>query len=107
MTNTPVAANVHKSLDVHRDFGSQRAFDAIVLLDRLTKPVGIGVVQVTHSLVGADSSGLQNLARGRAADAEDVGQTDLELLLTRQIDAGNTRQLISPASVCVLDCACR
>src|SRR5206468_7211483 len=89
MTNPAIAANVHQTLDVHRDLGTQRALDAIVLLDRLTQPVGVGIVQVAHPLVRTDARCLQDLARCRAPDAEDVGQSDLEFLLTRKIDASN------------------
>src|SRR5881227_1306417 len=58
VTNTPVAPDVHKSLDVHRDLGAQRAFDAKVLLNRLTQSINIAVVQVTNSLLGVDAGRL-------------------------------------------------
>ena len=35
---------------------------------------------------------LADLLRGRLADAVDVGQTDLEALLVREVDAGDTCQ---------------
>src|SRR4029078_4973584 len=41
----PVASDVHEPLDVHCDLGAQRALDAEILLDRLTQPIDIGVVQ--------------------------------------------------------------
>src|ERR1700693_5678657 len=43
VTDPAVGANVHESLDVHRDFGAQSALDAKILLDRLTKLVRIGI----------------------------------------------------------------
>src|SRR5204863_8688573 len=91
VTNPAVAADVHEPLDVHRDLGAQRAFDAKILFDRLTQPIRIRVVQVANSLLGVNAGGLQNAPSRRAADAEDVGQTDLQLFLTRKIDASNSR----------------
>src|SRR6266550_805894 len=91
VTNPAVAANVHETLDVHRDLGAQRALDAKILLDRLAQPIHIVVVQVANSLLGVDARRLQNLARSRAADTEDVRQANLDLLLARQIHASDTR----------------
>ena len=73
MTNAPVAADVHEALDVHRDFSAQGALDAKVLLDRLTQPVHVRVVQIANSLLGVDAGRSEDPAGGRATDAEDVG----------------------------------
>ena len=91
VTNPAIAADVHESLDVHRDLGAQRTFDAEVLFDRLTKLVGISVGEIANTLLGVHASRLQNPSRQRAADAENVGETDLDLLFTREIYASNTR----------------
>jgi hypothetical protein len=91
VTNPTVAADVHESLDVHRDLGAQRTFDAEVLLDRLTKLVGISVSEIANTLLGVDASRQENPSRERASDPEDVRQTDLDLLFPREIYASNTR----------------
>src|SRR6266550_570062 len=83
VTNAPVASDVHESLDVHRDLGAQCALDAKILLDRLTQAIDIGVVQFANSLLGVDARRLQYALRRSAADAEDVGKANLDLLLTR------------------------
>src|SRR5688500_9272300 len=99
VTNAAVAADVHEPLDVHRDFGAQRTFDAEVLLDRLTKPLCVGVVQIANPLLGVDAGGSEDTAGGRATDAENVSEADLYLFLTREIDAGDTRHLTLPLFV--------
>ena len=63
----------------------------VALFDRLTKLVGIGIAQIANTLLGVDASRLENPSRQRAADSEDVRQADLDLLLTREIYASNTR----------------
>src|SRR5687768_16899661 len=92
VADATIAADVHEPLDVHRHFGAQSTFDAEVLLDRLTKPLCVGVVQVANSLLGVDAGGSEDAAGGRATDAEDICEADLYLLLTREIDAGDARQ---------------
>jgi hypothetical protein len=91
VTDPPVAPDVHESLDVHRDFGAQRALDAKILFDRLAKLIGISIAQVANALLGVDASRLENPSRQGAADSEDVRQADLDLLLAREIYASNTR----------------
>src|SRR3954468_23177540 len=91
VTNPAVAADVHESLDVHRDLGAQGALDTKVFLDRLAKPIHVGIVQVANSLLGIDVGRLQNAARGGASDSEDVREADFDLLLAWQIHARNTR----------------
>jgi len=88
-----VRADVHQSLDVRRDLGAKGAFDADVFLDRLAEAVRVGIVQILDALVGADPGVSEDLSRCRAADAVDVCQPDLELLLARKIHAGDTCHL--------------
>ena len=99
VADATIAADVHEPLDVHRHFGAQSTFDAEVLLDRLTKPLRVGVVQIANSLLGVDAGGSEDAAGGRATDAEDICEADLYLLLTREIDAGNARHLTLPLFV--------
>src|SRR5438874_9968381 len=91
MTNAAVAPDVHQALDVHRDLGAERALNANILLDRLTQTVGVRIVQIANSLLGVDSGRFQNPTRCCAADTEDVGEADLDLLLAREIHASDTR----------------
>src|SRR5688500_18713184 len=99
VTNAAVAADVHEPLDVHRDFGAQRTFDAEVLLDRLTKPLCVGVVQIANPLLGVDAGGSEDTAGGRATDAGNVREAGLSLFLSRESDAGDTRPLTLPLFV--------
>jgi hypothetical protein len=91
VTDATVAADVHEALDVHRDFGAERSLDAKILFDRLTQTVDVRVIQIANTLFGVDAGRSEYPAGGRATDAEDLGQADLDLLLTRKINARNTR----------------
>jgi hypothetical protein len=72
-----VAAQVALDLDVGVDVGAE-------LRDLL-------VGQVADLRVRAEAELGRDLLRGRLADAEDVGQPDLEPLLIREIDSGDAR----------------
>src|SRR5258708_7774340 len=52
---TPIRPDVHQALDVHRDFGAERAFDLVVPFDDLPQPRHFGVAQVAHPRVRADA----------------------------------------------------
>src|SRR2546423_611937 len=78
VTNASVAPDIHEPLDVHRDFGAQRALDAKILFDRLPKLVGIRIAQIANALLGIDAGRLENASRQGTADSEDVRQADLD-----------------------------
>ncbi len=60
MADPAIRSDVHQALDVHRDFRPQRAFDAMILLDRLTKAVHVAVGQIANAEVAADAGLLEN-----------------------------------------------
>src|SRR5574343_1047195 len=89
MAEAAVAAQVHQTLDVHRGLATQVTLDrelAHFFPDLLQVAVG----QVLDLLVEGDANRRADLLRGRAADAEDVGQADLRVLLRRNVDTSNT-----------------
>jgi hypothetical protein len=90
VADATVRADVHKALDVHRDLGAERTFDAVEFLDLLTELVDVRVREVANAKLGVDPGGCQDAAREHAADAGDVGQTDLDLLVAREVHAGNS-----------------
>ena len=93
MAIAAIRADVHQSLDVHRDLGAESALYAQILFDRLAEAIRVSVVQIPNSLFRIHSGISENLSRGGAADSVDVRQPDLELLLAWQIHAGDTCHL--------------
>ena len=108
MPRPTIRPDVHQALHVHRDLGAQRPLDAILLLDLLTELVDVGVREVADPLLRVDPGVGEDATREDAADAEDVGEADLDLLVARKVHAGNTCHVwITPAAACAWDCACR
>ena len=105
MANAAITADVHQSLDVHRDLGPQRTLHAELLLDHLAKLVHVGVREITDPLRRVDPRLLDDLLRRRPADAVDVRQTDLDLLVAREIDTRNTSHSLSALALLVLGIA--
>src|SRR3982751_6607165 len=89
--DSPVAPDIHQPLDVHGDFGAERALHLHRTLDHLAETRDLGIREIAHSGVRIDSSLSQNAAAGGPSDSEDVGEGDLDPLLPREIDAGDTR----------------
>src|SRR5258705_4507867 len=108
VADATVRSDVHESLDVHRDFGAQRTLDPVFLLDDAAQLLHVGVREVADAQRRVDPRLLQDLHGRGPSDPENVGQSDLDLLVLREIDARNTRHSsISPDAAYALDCACR
>src|SRR5215217_3652703 len=63
MTNAAIRTNVHQSLDVHRDFGAQRALDLVVALDDTANLVDVSVCEIANTQRRVDTGFLENLHR--------------------------------------------
>ena len=90
VTQAAVAADVGEALDVTGNLAAQVAFD-LHRVDRFAQLVFVFAREVFHPYVGADARLRKQLLRRRKTDAEDVREGDLDALVARKIDAGNTR----------------
>ncbi len=54
--DTPVATDVHETLDVHGHFGAQGTLDLIVALDFLTEFVHVVIGEIERSAIRIHSS---------------------------------------------------
>ena len=89
MAHPAVRADLDQALDVERDLAPQVAFDLVAAIDQLAEPVDLLFGEVADPGVRVDVGLGEDLLRGRQADAEDVGEGDLDALLARDVDAGN------------------
>ena len=79
------------------------AFLAALLLDHLADVPDVVFGQILDADVGADPGRLQNRVRAEAPDAIDVGETNLDALGPREINACNSRHILIPAAACAFD----
>src|SRR5207248_3988010 len=84
-----IAADFHQPLDVHRDFLAQVTLDPALLLDDAADLADVVLGQILDADVGTDACVFQDAVRADAADAENVGEADLDALGPREIDAGD------------------
>src|SRR5271170_1982929 len=84
---TPVAAEIHQPLDVHRDLAPQIALDVVVAIDQLADAQDLVVGQLVNPPGIRDADLGADLTSLGPADAEDVGEADLHALLRRDIHA--------------------
>src|SRR6185369_8392894 len=84
-----IATQVHQALDVDRRFATQVTFDG-ELAHLFADLLEIGVGQVLDLLRAVDAAAVADLLRGRATDTVDRAQTDLGVLLRRNVDASDT-----------------
>jgi len=67
-----VAAQIHKTLDVHRHFTAEVTLHFVVLVDALTKLADISVVQLLRALVLWQTRLRANLRRGVRTNAINI-----------------------------------
>ena len=90
MANAAVAADLHQTLDIGGTLTAQVAFDLDVRVDVRAEAGDFLIGQVADLLMRLDTELLADRLRGAAADAVDVRQPDLDALLPRDIDSGDT-----------------
>src|SRR4051794_14290058 len=103
MAQTAVRPDLDESLDVERDLATEIALDLVAPVDQLAEAVDLLLREIPHPGVRVDVRLRQDLLARRQADAEDVGQRDLHALLARDVNAGNSRHLATPAAACAWD----
>ncbi len=103
MAQAAVAADFHQPLDVHGDLLAEIAFDAALLLDHPADLPDVVFRQILDADVGADAGFLQDGVRSHPPDAVDVGETNLDALGARKINASNTCHRFILASACASD----
>jgi hypothetical protein len=90
MAVTAVRADFDETLDVHRNVFAEVAFDHAFGFDDLSDAVYFVFAEVLDFLHGLDIGLLQNLRGTRIADAVNVGERDIHMLVTRKVDACNS-----------------
>src|SRR5258708_16117218 len=90
MTEAAIRADFDQPLDMHRDIFAQIAFHVAFVLNDLADPVDLFFVQVLDLLQRFNLGRGQNRLRTRVADAVDVSQRDIHMLVAGKIDARNS-----------------
>jgi hypothetical protein len=103
MSEAAVAADFRQSLDVERDFASEVALDLVLPINDLADAGNLVLGQIPHSRVWADLGRLQDCPARCRADAVDVGESDLNALVSRNVDPSYTCHM--PLYPCF--CLCR
>jgi hypothetical protein len=91
VTDAPVGADLGQPLDRLLAVATEVALDLELRVDVVAELRDLLVGQVTDLRVRAQAELGGDLARRGLADPVDVGQPDLEPLLVREVDSGDTR----------------
>src|SRR4051812_44274828 len=102
MADALVGPDLDLAADVGLHLAAQITFDLVVGFDPVTQLDDRVVVEVVHADVGAHPGLTQRLLSTGTADAVDVGQSDLEPLLARQVDTNKASHLLSRSSALAL-----
>jgi len=83
MADTAIATDVHQSLDVHLDGGTELSLDLVLLVDEVTNKGHLLVIPVSDLDVVVDTALVKDFPGAAAADTVNVGETDLTSLVVR------------------------
>jgi hypothetical protein len=97
MAQTTVGTEIHETLDVHRGFAAKIAFHLIVAVDGFADRKNLGVSQLMHAALCRDTDLLDDLLSEFRTDPVDIGQSDDNTLLSRDVDASYTGHACSPS----------
>src|SRR5262245_4166339 len=95
MADPAVGADLTQALDRLGALAAQVTLDLEVAVDVLAELRDLLVGEVLDLLVARKTRVTADLLRGRAADAVDVGQPDLEPLLVGEVDSGDARHRLA------------
>ena len=82
MAHAPVAADLDEALHVEGQVAAQVALYMAVMVDILAQLGSVILRQVAHADVGVYAGGGADVGSGLAADAEDIGERDLDTLIS-------------------------
>jgi hypothetical protein len=89
VTNPAIAAEIHEALDVHRNLATEVALDR-KFRDHLAQAADLGFRKVLHLRGRTDVRRFASEQRPVSADAENVRQSDSDVLVRRNVDASDT-----------------
>jgi hypothetical protein len=95
MTKTAIAANVHQSLDVHRNFAPKIAFYTEFFVDDVAQPLDFIFRQVPNPCIRIYASSLEERLTSMQTNSVDVSEPYFYAFLSRKVDAGNTCHVLS------------
>src|ERR1700712_1137160 len=96
MPQATVGAEVHLTLDVHRDVATKVTFDAHVGVEILADALDVAFREFLGLTVAGDTGRFQDLLRLGRTDSIDVAERNTDVLTRGKIDACNTGHDLSP-----------
>jgi len=92
MAQTPVAAKVHQTLDIHRHFAPQITLNLVVSIYGLADLQNFGVGKLIDTPFQWNANLVADLVGKPVADAVNVLQRDDDALIRRNVNASYTSQ---------------
>src|SRR5260370_18095204 len=90
VAKSAVGTDFDETLDVHRNFLAQIALDHSFRLDDRADTIDLFLAQLLDLFHGVHFGLVENMYGSRLADAVDIRQRDIDVILARKIDASDT-----------------
>ena len=96
MTQAAVAAQVHQTLDVHRGFATQVAFNLIIAVDGFADLQDLSVSQLIYTTISRNNELLDDFLCEFLNNHVNIRQRNNNALCSRDVDASDTCHAYSP-----------
>ena len=94
MAESAVATEIHESLDVHVDLATKVTLDLEVVVDALSDPLDVGVIEIIGALALWNSRNLADLLRVVRTDPVDLLQRNHRVFATWKVDTCDTSHVL-------------
>jgi hypothetical protein len=95
MANTPVTAQVHQPLNIHGDVTTQITFNTVFAINNLAQPSYLTFRQLVDTAGFGYARFLANFMCLGTAYSKDIGQSNHNPLVGRDVDSGDSCQFIA------------
>jgi hypothetical protein len=90
VAETLIGTDLDLALDILRDLASQITFNGQIGIDVLTDLHDLTIGEVTNLRAPIDIEIIENLMRGPITHPKNVGETNLDTLVSWKVGSGNT-----------------
>lgn len=99
MPKPSIRSEIHQTFDIHRSHGAKLSLHHVFVVDELADAVDFGFGKIIGTGTMIDLEFVQDVAGCGSTDTIDIGQSDYDMFMTRQINACNSGQNLPPLSL--------
>eukprot|EP00439_Symbiodinium_sp_Y106_P089608 s1_g2144.t1 len=94
MAQTPIAAQIHQTFDVHRDFAAQITLHQVIPVDRFADLDNLSVGKLVYTAFWRNTYGFADILRILVSNPMNIGQRDKHTLMGWNVHTSDTSHVL-------------